>query len=977
MDQLESQQSALGQARLGAYGVVVGGALAVGAAAGTATGSNAAKAVLTAGLGAGAAVAVATADKKRVPAAPKALWNGMLNRDPATITKADVDAIGAKFGMKDMSKDCPEAVTELYDAYLQSIVPMGEDPVQGWEPEALRNFRQQLGLEDADAANAHMEVGRRLFRKRIELGDKDADLESRREFQKLVFISTRTFGEKQAKFLLPWNRIFRVSDAQVTLAMKESASNLFKTRVVESGAIDTLESGALAAAKAYQQELNLKDADCAEVVEKLAQDFVVQKVEAASELSQVRSVNSDFSEANNLLDQVLDYNKKMASGGDVLPGLKVCTLAGSSFEEKNSEANALFRNYVTAGTEAGEFSADLKSNSGALKVLFGMGNKEAEEIVLDVTTKRYRELLRDAVKSGELDKAESPAKVLQSICEKLQFPPEVAAEVNKENYRTKMEQVMEKKMLTDEDVEALGRVRRLLCVPKDVVDECTAEICGAVYKSAVLGALSVGTEAFTPELRDRCNRAKDAVRLTDDMALSILKAEVVKAFMAYIRVARTKQNKIEQSKEIRKMVYFNSTVVTPMVSDVTKAAAEDAAKELADLLKEAQAAAKKEEADEKKETEAKADEEKKEEGEEAKDGEEKKDVEAKADGEEAKEGEDKKAEEDKKETEEIAAKIEQPTYQKEINLKDEVDNVSAQGLYQDYLMFCMQGDTVNAPMGVQITIERDQSEFTRLSQLGDILGLNQFEVGSVHKGLADKAYRAQAEQILGDGRGLTAERTEKLAEIQKGLSLPDADAQKIIKGITSKKMLQDMQAQIAMGTLTIADIRRMKDEGVDIENNISMDKRMSMFRKNAEKRLTDGSGSSDLSALTDTLPEDLSITKEKAQKELLKIANEKKRSTMVQAVAELRQKKVDDVMKSAKNLVACHGVAPESKLEWAVEEELKDIFSVFVMQGAGAEEQEKLQAALGLDDAVCADVKEIVDAGKFQLKADVADEALF
>jgi len=975
MDQLEAQQSALGQARLGAYGVVVGGALAVGAAAGTATGSNAAKAVLTAGLGAGAAVAVATADKKRVSAAPKALWNGMLNRDPATITKADVDAIGAKFGMKDMSKDCPEAVTELYDAYLQSIVPMGDDPVQGWEPEALRNFRQQLGLEDADAANAHIEVGRRLFRKRIELGDKDADLESRREFQKLVFISTRTFGEKQAKFLLPWNRIFRVSDAQVTLAMKESASNLFKNHVNESGAINTLEAGALAAARAYQQELNLKDADCAEVVQKLAQDYVVSKVEAASELAQVRSVNSDFTEANKLLTEVLDYNKKMGAGGDALPGLQVVTLAGSSFEDKSGEANTLFRNFVTQGTEAGEFSAELKSSAGALKVLFGMGNKEAEEIVLDVTTKRYRELLRDAVKSGELDKAESPAKVLQSICEKLQFPPEVAADVNKENYRTKMEQVMEKKKLTDEDVEALGRVRRLLCVPKDVVDECTMDICGAVYKSAVLSALSVGTESFTPELRDRCKRAKDAVRLTDDMALKILKNEVVKAFMAYIRVARTKQNKIEQSKEIRKMVYFNSTVVTPMVSDVTKAAAEDAAKELAELLKEAQAAAKQEEEDEKKEAEAKAEsEEKKEEGEEAKDGEEKKDVEAKADGEE---GEDKKAEEDKKEAEEIAAKVEQPAYQKEINLKDEVDSVTAQGIYQDYLMFCMQGDTVNAPMGVQITIERDQSEFTRLSQLGDILGLNQFEVGSVHKGLADKAYRAQAEQILGDGRGLTADRAEKLKEIQQGLSLPDADAQKIIKGITSKKMLQDMQAQIAMGTLTIADIRKMKEEGVDIENNISMDKRMSMFRKNAEKRLTDGSGSSDLSALTETLPEDLSITKEKAQSELLKIANEKKRSTMVQAVAELRQKKVGDVIKSAKNLVACHGVAPESKLEWAVQEELKDIFSVFVMEGAGAEEQDKLQAALGLDDAVCAELKEVVGAGKFQLKADVADEALF
>ena len=51
----------------------------------------------------------------------------------------------------------------------------------------------------------------------------------------------------------------------------------------------------------------------------------------------------------------------------------------------------------------------------------------------------------------------------------------------------------------------------------------------------------------------------------------------------------------------------------------------------------------------------------------------------------------------------------------------------------DYLMFCMTGDTVNAPMGTLITLERDQSEFTRLAQLGDVLGLTQYEVGMVHK----------------------------------------------------------------------------------------------------------------------------------------------------------------------------------------------------------------------------------------------------
>jgi len=62
-----------------------------------------------------------------------------------------------------------------------------------------------------------------------------------------------------------------------------------------------------------------------------------------------------------------------------------------------------------------------------------------------------------------------------------------------------------------------------------------------------------------------------------------------------------------------------------------------------------------------------------------------------------------------------------------------------------------------------------------------------------------------------------------------------------------------------MGTLSIAEVKKMADEGVDIENAITPEKRMAMFRKNAEARLTDGSGSADLSALTEGLPADLLI----------------------------------------------------------------------------------------------------------------------
>ena len=102
---------------------------------------------------------------------------------------AEVQAVGQRFGINNIGTQCPREICGLYDAYLSSLIPMGDAPVKGWEAEALRQFRETLGLEDSEAAQAHLEVGRRLYRKRIELGDKDTEIESRVEFQKLVYIS--------------------------------------------------------------------------------------------------------------------------------------------------------------------------------------------------------------------------------------------------------------------------------------------------------------------------------------------------------------------------------------------------------------------------------------------------------------------------------------------------------------------------------------------------------------------------------------------------------------------------------------------------------------------------------------------------------------------------------------------------------------------------------------------------------------------
>lgn len=112
----------------------------------------------------------------------------------------------------------------------------------------------------------------------------------------------------------------------------------------------------------------------------------------------------------------------------------------------------------------------------------------------------------------------------------------------------------------------------------------------------------------------------------------------------------------------------------------------------------------------------------------------------------------------------------------------------------------------------QVVIERDESEFARLSQLGDILGLTPFDVSGmaagstckgctnqqgrisqhlptgVHQGLAEQAFRNQAQALLADGV-LTADKSESLTKMREQMGLPQEAANKIIKGIQNQRLI--------------------------------------------------------------------------------------------------------------------------------------------------------------------------------------------
>ena len=57
----------------------------------------------------------------------------------------------------------------------------------------------------------------------------DATVAALQTFQKLIFVSGLVFGEQKSAFLLPWRRVFNMTDSQVTIAKRDSAKALFKT----------------------------------------------------------------------------------------------------------------------------------------------------------------------------------------------------------------------------------------------------------------------------------------------------------------------------------------------------------------------------------------------------------------------------------------------------------------------------------------------------------------------------------------------------------------------------------------------------------------------------------------------------------------------------------------------------------------------------------------------------------------------------
>lgn len=973
----EGLQSFLSDIPAGMASIGAAGVLGIAAALGYIVGGKAPADVRNVGRAVGAAVGVGTAafavskmGEARQGGAGVDLHNTLVSKDnPGTLQRHEVEAIEKKYGVN-MAEKLASELKMVYDQYLDSMIPRGAE-LMGTEPDMIRSFKEALGITDEDAAAVHMDVGRRLSRLTFESENKGAEAEARKAFQKWIYISYRVFGERQSAFLLPLQRVFGLNQSQIMVARRDNAKSIFRAKIEETGTSLQADRQYLEALKACQLEIQLKDDVASEVIMECARRRVESSLDTALKNVKERTRKKDYAVALREMQGVLEFNRKMdafgAEGSNLLPtGLGKVTIHGGVFEEDVTSADQrdLYRVFLEERMALdGQMTVQLENDLEDLMIVLALGPKEADAIREEVASKMYRKLLKEEVTSGRLDAADSKAAVLQKLCDRLRFRPELAAQMHRSIYKQKVESILEADdKISDEMQAELSRLRQLMCIPERDINEVMLETVGGRLKVAIDDALSASIENFSEEDKKNVRKAMDELRTPPEMAKKILEQSVRQAFLKYISQSRLKANRLEAAKELKKMVFFSNIVVSPLLDEVkgidsAKMAAAQA--EFEDTLAEAKRMA---------EAEEKAKEGETSEGEEAS---------ASVDPEampsslkKSKEGA-----ESFKESDEVGdVKM---SSQKEITLREDLDLRDRVDIYRNYLIYCMSGDVLSMPMGGTVVLERDTSEFGRLSQLGDVLGLSPMDVMKVHTDMAEDAYRNQVKAILADGM-LTKEKTDAMSEMREKLGLTKEQGDKIVRGVQNEALAQSAQSAKAMGDLDIKKILDMKESGVEIDSFTSAEFRKSLYQKEAEKAMSDGRGEFDEEYFLEQLPEDLVIDKQQALRVVKDVALSKSKLLTVQAMSDLRMKKFDVVVQDVNNLLVCIKVAESDDTsgvtQWERREEVLDLFSVYYWKVKDNAKVAEVQKLFDVSDAEAEPLKKVVDSGGLKWAEEVQQE---
>lgn len=142
--------------------------------------------------------------------------------------------------------------------------------------------------------------------------------------------------------------------------------------------------------------------------------------------------------------------------------------------------------------------------------------------------------------------------------------------------------------------------------------------------------------------------------------------------------------------------------------------------------------------------------------------------------------------------------------------------------------------------------------------------------------------RLQARTFVGDGV-LDEEKLAALHTMAQEAGLPQDVGDGVIATLQTQSLVTTLQAAHRSGTLTLGRLEQLRASGVDISKLLSSEMRMALYRTEIGRRLSDGTGVFNAHHLLEEVPINLALDPDRAARTARTLADEQKRTTLVQA----------------------------------------------------------------------------------------------
>ncbi|KAL6749845.1 hypothetical protein V8C86DRAFT_3110990, partial [Haematococcus lacustris] len=205
---------------------------------------------------------------------------------------------------------------------------------------------------------------------------------------------------------------------------------------------------------------------------------------------------------------------------------------------------------------------------------------------------------------------------------------------------------------------------------------------------------------------------------------------------------------------------------------------------------------------------------------------------------------------------------------------------------------------------------------------------------------------------------LTPDKKEYLEGIRSQLGLTPQQADKAMAAARTE-VFGTAAAPEEGGKWTLERVLELAKSGGKVTETVDEPTRRALFRREFEKRVSDGTGKLNPQFVLKELPILLGLEDKRVMSVVKELVGSRRRLLLVQAVSQHRQKRSEEMVTSLLDLLSCSRALPEASTQgWGGRAELKEVYAAFCKKVPSPEQQQELAAVMGLSVEEVGEVRE-------------------